>query len=632
MAEKSSKSTSPSPSSLPLDFSLQTSTERSTHVSSLLQNLDASSLSSAQLNLLQEFILWGKDSDGKTGHQKHEFELKSRGHRALVSLEQLQEQETSDSMELRLAEISPLSTSPRPSKFSREKARRATRDNPQMRRQFEELWERIDTEEFMCRVWRENYRQRTHAEDVGEEAEADVDAPRASRGGEEVISSSSETSGARSQDLADFEGFDGFDVFGINEVAKAEEEEKARVNSPDSPDSPNFSTSSLPSNSSSPSRLTSAPAHNFIQTLDRTLRDSKKSSTSLIDFCNVLSARKQNSSQNPKPPDENSPPQFIFSNFDGIKMPATSYFEELRGRIPKEKQPVLIEKALNWTQRLYTQHRNHLIEMREEQYTLQDFVMPIVATNHAEKTVLPYTAPPLMFGDDIPVLPLGLINSGELSNSIFQPREKLNPETISTLTWRKISDFLSRQNAFKSKAAAGRKLPFFDFENEEHVYQLFKHWNELGAAAELREETPSLLRLESTLKQFLDTISFYSTFQDLSDSQREILRMKLEGFSNYQVMKSINQSFGKSYSENYISTIFKKRVIKRVCAAAAFHKTIVERLADDEAWKKCSGCGMLLLLDEHNFNKNARTTSGFQYRCRFCQRAARQEKENKNVH
>ena len=619
-------SPSPSTSSLPLDFSLQTSTERSTHVSSLLQNLDASSLSPAQLNLLQEFILWGKDKDGKTGHQKHEFELKSRGHRALVSLEQLQEQETSDSMELRLAEISPLSTSPRPSKFSREKARRATRDNPQMRRQFEELWERIDTEEFMCRVWRENYRKEVHAEDVGEEAEAVVDAPCASRDGE--ITSSigiSGFEGARSQDLVDFEGFD---VFGVNEVARAEEDAEARANSPNSS---NFFTSSLPSNSSLPSRLTSAPAHNFIQTLDKTSRDSKKSSTSLIDFRNVLSARKQISSQNPKPPDENSPPQFILSNFDGVKMPTTSYFEELRGRIPKEKQPVLIEKALNWTQRLYTQHRNHLIEMREEQYTLQDFVMPIVATNHAEKTVLPYTAPPLMFGDDIPVLPLGLINSGELSNSIFQPREKLNPETISTLTWRKISDFLSRQNAFKSKVAS-HKSPFFDFENEEHVYQLFKHWNELGAAAELREETPSLLRLESTLKQFLDTISFYSTFQDLSDSQREILRMKLEGFSNYQVMKSINQSFGKSYSENYISTIFKKRVIKRVCAAAAFHKSIVERLADDEAWKKCSGCGMLLLLDGRNFNKNARTTSGFQYRCRFCQRAARQEKENKNVH
>ena len=45
-------SPSPSTSSLPLDFSLQTSTERSTHVSSLLQNLDASSLSPAQLNLL----------------------------------------------------------------------------------------------------------------------------------------------------------------------------------------------------------------------------------------------------------------------------------------------------------------------------------------------------------------------------------------------------------------------------------------------------------------------------------------------------------------------------------------------------------------------------------------------------
>ena len=55
----------------------------------------------------------------------------------------------------------------------------------------------------------------------------------------------------------------------------------------------------------------------------------------------------------------------------------------------------------------------------------------------------------------------------------------------------------------------------------------------------------------------MNTLKYYIDFADLSDLQREILQLKLDKKKNDDIMREINKKWGKSYTANYISTIFK---------------------------------------------------------------------------
>lgn len=107
--------------------------------------------------------------------------MKERGnHRTVASLEQILEQAVTN--ENRLSEVSMVVTPRRPARFSREKARAATKDFPELRRQFEELWERIDREEFMVRIWKENYTTKSVTSDKVKNMTDDTNAAAASSG------------------------------------------------------------------------------------------------------------------------------------------------------------------------------------------------------------------------------------------------------------------------------------------------------------------------------------------------------------------------------------------------------------------------------------------------------------------
>jgi hypothetical protein len=73
---------------------------------------------------------------------------------------------------------------------------------------------------------------------------------------------------------------------------------------------------------------------------------------------------------------------------------------------------------------------------------------------------------------------------------------------------------------------------------------------------ELEDEVDDL-PLESNLKKLLDTLKYYIALTDLNETQSEILDLKINKVKNQDIADIINKKYGKSYTANYISTIFR---------------------------------------------------------------------------
>ena len=50
---------------------------------------------------------------------------------------------------------------------------------------------------------------------------------------------------------------------------------------------------------------------------------------------------------------------------------------------------------------------------------------------------------------------------------------------------------------------------------------------------------------------------YYVDFAELPEAQREILDFKMKKVKNQDIADYINKKYGKSYTANYISTIFR---------------------------------------------------------------------------
>ena len=129
--------------------------------------------------------------------------------------------------------------------------------------------------------------------------------------------------------------------------------------------------------------------------------------------------------------------------------------------------------------------------------------------------------------------------------------------------------------------------------------------------------------VESTLPQLITTLKFYVERAELSGVQKDILDLKLQKTRNADIAAIVNKRWDKSYNVNYISTIFRQRIIPRINAAAAYHVKLIENIYFEDEFKTCSGCGRVLLKDPDNFTRRGRSKDGYSSHCKECERAAR---------
>ena len=278
-----------------------------------------------------------------------------------------------------------------------------------------------------------------------------------------------------------------------------------------------------------------------------------------------------------------------------------------------EQQEALRQTAESWNQYTYLRQRHNLVDLRREQYTLRDSFAPTIITNDTHITVEP--APPPSIDVEIEVLPLGTNNGTHTAALLFRDWKDLHPWAYDTNQLEQISDVLWKKESYKPTA----QQKYIDFRELEHVYQLFQMFFDLENAAVIAE-------MESNLPSLMTTLKFYTDQAELSEVQREILDLKLRKVKNIDIADQINKKWGKSYTANYISTIFRQRIIPKINEAAAYHVKLVSNVFFEEEFKTCTGCKQIMLKDSNNFTRKARSKDGYTTRCKKCEKASRAKK------
>lgn len=299
------------------------------------------------------------------------------------------------------------------------------------------------------------------------------------------------------------------------------------------------------------------------------------------------------------------------------------FYEERVGKRDKPPRSELLERfspeeieqvraaAAKLNQYTYLKKRHQLVELRREQFTIRDSYQSTF--NLTQSLFTPRANNSTVFDCDVEILPLGMVGTpaGKLIfKQDFDPAA-LNEEqlkTISQLVWRK-----------KKVNPEGA----FDFRNLEAVYQLYLFKEELY---EQIERDGLKHNVEANQKNLIETLDFYEEIADLNEVQREILRLKENHWKNADIADEVNRKFGKTYTANYISTIFRQKIITKINEAAELHRETIENCFFPENFKKCTGCGRILLLDGRNWVRKSRSKDGFQNKCKRCEREQRKKR------
>ena len=289
--------------------------------------------------------------------------------------------------------------------------------------------------------------------------------------------------------------------------------------------------------------------------------------------------------------------------------------EELLQRFTEEEQELLKAKSEKLTQHHYLKLRHLLVELRQQQYQFKDsysnLLMRDPSQSHFPQNPKDFEP---VFDADILVFPLGTKTPGFISEKLFQPLNQVVPQNFSEKELEQISHLIwSHRERPKDR--------YFDFFELEHIYNALLQIEDLQDAAD--RET-----LNKATENFLDTLRYYIEIAELSEVQREILDFKIKGIQNQQIAAVINSKYGKSYTVNYISTIFRQKILPAIIEAVQYHLRVCENLFFPEEFKECNTCRRLLLRDSYNFVRKGRAKDGFTNRCKRCDKADRERKKS----
>ena len=261
----------------------------------------------------------------------------------------------------------------------------------------------------------------------------------------------------------------------------------------------------------------------------------------------------------------------------------------------------------------YLKKRHYLVELRREQYTLRDSYQTRVKKESVARGMPIEDFGVFTFDCDTPVYPLGMKDNSTTQQNIFRPLDQLIPENFNEEDLKGISNRIWKNQDI----ATGIN---FDFRELEHVYELFQFYFEIKNSVDLEH-------YNSTTRFLFDTLDYYIDMAELTEVQKEILDLKIKKVKNTDIAALVNKKYQKSYTANYISTIFRQKIIKQINDAAAFHYKVVSNLFFSEEFKKCTKCGKVLLICSENFVKKSRSKDGFTNRCKICDRLDRQSKK-----
>lgn len=286
--------------------------------------------------------------------------------------------------------------------------------------------------------------------------------------------------------------------------------------------------------------------------------------------------------------------------------------EELLRRFTDEEQRRLSLRAAELSQFAYLKLRHELVELRQEQFTLRDSFVSTI-TNHQGLPGLRQDHP--KYGLTLQVLPLG-VKAGPLGDLIFQPN--FDPRALNVEQLHRVGELVEEKSKLDSSVTT------IDFRNLETLYQLYLNREECEEQIEREKESNFV---EGSLEDIYRTLDFYEGITDLTESQRKLLRLKEAHKKNAEIAEIINEEYGKNYTANYISTIFRQKILMKMVEAIKLHEDTIKAYKNLDMYKQCNCCGRTLLLDERNWVRKNRSKDGFQNRCKMCEREIRKKKE-----
>lgn len=266
--------------------------------------------------------------------------------------------------------------------------------------------------------------------------------------------------------------------------------------------------------------------------------------------------------------------------------------ETLLAKFSQEQLNKAEEAAKHLNPYAYLKKRHYLVELRREQFTLRDFfVSPIQFHSTVD---LPEPEEEFSLEEDLLVYPFGLNHD----YAPFLPFSQLNPFNLDIHQQEKILRFYWSNKKQKN---------VLDFTNPEHIFFLIDNYKEL------QQESSFLTK----------TLDYYIDQTDLNEIYRDILTAKINKLRNQDITVEINKKYNKSYGINYISTIYRQKIITKIIETVQQHIEIIENICYPENFKICSKCQNTFLLNSYNFVKKTKSKDGFANRCKFCDRLER---------
>ena len=291
--------------------------------------------------------------------------------------------------------------------------------------------------------------------------------------------------------------------------------------------------------------------------------------------------------------------------------------EELLQQFTPEEQLQLQEEASSLNQYKYLKMRHLLVELRRQQFTLKDSYSSIIQRHTVPSTQFLPTN--ISFENEVVVFPFGVNaeKKNKISSLIF--RDSYDPNSYTEEELKLISKYIWEKKEQFSNMSSNQFI--IDFRNLEHIYNIFQLYYDL-------EDETFKKELESETDSLLNTLKFYIKKANLSDIHREILELKIQKKRNQDISSYINQKYNKSYTSNYISTIFRQKIIREINEAAQYHEELISNIFFPENFKKCNDCGEILLCSTHNFVKKSRSKDGYANRCKRCDKKIREQAKN----
>lgn len=254
----------------------------------------------------------------------------------------------------------------------------------------------------------------------------------------------------------------------------------------------------------------------------------------------------------------------------------------------------LDKTAESWDGYTALKQKRQLVALRTEQYTLLDALQGESLQKHGNIGL--YWNEP---------------DSGFNGFKPFMAKELLFSEFYEGQFTRKYQDICIKQLQ-NADAPLGPKE--IDLRDPKVIrYLLFAREDLLTA---LEGEHYQEYEVTYSLLKYLD---FYIKQCKFTPDLDYILNAKITGVSNRQISDYLKKNFNLDYKENYISTIFTKRIINAIIKEVEKHYRDVERiLMGRNVFKKCSCCGRLLPRSSEYFNKRATSNDGFFNYCKDC--------------